>query len=140
MGRAKVPADAIGKWRCRGEVLMDIVTIGVTGPLVAPCSRRNAMNEECHVDAVHKSPSFEEQREQIVTMLAVEGMGCQNCVKRVRNGLLQVYGVVSADVDLAAARARVVYNPRLVQPKHLQHAVADAGAAVRHEYRATIIA
>lgn len=97
------------------------------------------MDKECHVDAVHKSPSIEERQEQAVALLAVEGMGCPNCVLRVRNGLLQVYGVVSADVDLAAARARVVYNPRLVQPKYLQRAVADAGAAVRHEYRATII-
>lgn len=98
------------------------------------------MNKECHVDEMHKSPSMEERREQAVALLAVEGMGCPNCVLRVRNGLLQVYGVVSADVDLAGGQARVVYNPRLVQTKHLPRAVADAGAAARHEYRAYVIA
>jgi len=98
------------------------------------------MNRECHVDAVDKSPSIEERQEQAVALLAVEGMGCPNCVLRVRNGLLQVYGVVSADVDLDTGRARVVYNPLLVQPKCLPRAVADAGAAARHDYRAYLIA
>jgi copper chaperone CopZ len=54
------------------------------------------MDKECHVDAVHKSPSIEERREKAEALLAVEGMGCPNCVLRVRNGLLQVYGVVAA--------------------------------------------
>jgi copper chaperone CopZ len=98
------------------------------------------MNKECHVDAIHKSASIEERREQAVALLAVEGMGCPNCVLRVRNGLLQVYGVVSADVDLEAGQARVAYNPRLVEPNHLPRAVADAGAAARHKYRAYVIA
>jgi copper chaperone CopZ len=54
--------------------------------------------------------------------------------------LLQVYGVVSADVDLESGQARVIYNPGLVQPKVLPRAVADAGAAARHEYRAHLLA
>ena len=111
------------------------------GPTAVATSRaeESCMDKECHVDPIHKSPSIEEQREQAESWLAVEGMGCPNCVLRVRNGLLQVYGVVTAEVDLDTGRARVVYNPRLVQPRHLPRAVADAGAAVRHEYRATII-
>jgi copper chaperone CopZ len=97
------------------------------------------MNKDCHVDEIHKSPSIEERREQAVALLAVEGMGCPNCVHRVRNGLLQVYGVVAADVDLDAGQARVTYNPGLVQPRHLERAVADAGAAARHDYRAYLV-
>lgn len=98
------------------------------------------MDKECHVDIIHKSPSIEERREQAVALLAVEGLGCPNCVLRVRNGLLQLYGVISADIDLEVGQARVVYNPRLVDPKHLPRAVAAAGAAARHEYRAYVIA
>ena len=98
------------------------------------------MDRECHVDAVHKSPSIEERQEQAVALLAVEGMGCPNCVLRVRNGLLQVYGVVSAEVDLESGQARVIYNPGLVQPKYLPRAVADAGAVARHDYRAYLVA
>ena len=97
------------------------------------------MDKECHVDPLHKSPSIEERQEQAVALLDVMGMGCPNCVNRVRNGLLQVYGVVSAEVDLEAHRARVVYNPGLVEPRHLQWAVADAGAAAHHDYRAYLI-
>lgn len=98
------------------------------------------MDKKCHVDVIHKSPSIEERREQAVALLAVEGLGCPNCVLRVRNGLLQLYGVISADIDLEVGQARVVYNPRLVDPKHLPRAVAAAGAAARHEYRAYVIA
>ena len=97
------------------------------------------MDNECHVDAIHKSPSIEERREQAEVQLVVQGMGCPNCVQRVRNGLLQVYGVLSADIDLGTGQARVLINPLLVVPEDLPMAVARAGREARHEYRAAVI-
>ncbi|HKY83540.1 MAG TPA: heavy metal-associated domain-containing protein, partial [Anaerolineales bacterium] len=88
---------------------------------------------------IHKSPSIEERQEKATALLAVDGMGCPNCVNRVRNSLLLVYGVVSASVELDPGRAEVVFNPRLVQPIHLKHAVTAAGGDGRHEYRAYLI-
>src|SRR3990172_54908 len=54
------------------------------------------MDKECHVDVIHKSPSIEERQEKATALLAVDGMGCPNCVNRVRNSLLLGYGVVLA--------------------------------------------
>lgn len=97
------------------------------------------MDEGCRVDALHKSPSVEERREQATALLGVEGMGCPNCVNRVRNSLLQVYGVTSVDIVLEAGQAKVVFNPRLAEPNDLSRAVAAAGGDGRHEYRAHVI-
>jgi copper chaperone CopZ len=97
------------------------------------------MEEGCHVDALHKAPSVEERRERATAILAVAGMGCPNCATRVRNSLLQVYGVVSADIALEAGRAEVVFNPLLAGPDDLRHAVAAAGGDGRHEYLAQVI-
>ena len=43
--------------------------------------------------------------------LAVEGMTCASCVRRVERALLKVPGVESAAVNLATERAKVVYDP-----------------------------
>ena len=97
------------------------------------------MEESCHVDALHKAPSVEERRESAAAILAVQGMGCPNCANRVRNSLLQVYGVVSVDIALEVGMARVAFNPVLAGPTDLTRAVAEAGGDGRHEYRAQVI-
>ena len=97
------------------------------------------MDKECHVDAIHKSPSVEERREHATALLAVQGMGCPNCANRVRNSLLQVYGVVSVDIALEVGKAQVLFNPLLAGPNDLTRAVAAAGGDGRHEYRARVI-
>ncbi|HET7009450.1 MAG TPA: heavy-metal-associated domain-containing protein [Anaerolineales bacterium] len=97
------------------------------------------MDENCHVDVVHKAPSVEERQEQAAVRFRVMGMGCPNCVRRVRNGLLAVYGVISADIDLESGKAEVVFNPRLTGESALRQAVAAAGGDGRHEYRAFLI-
>src|SRR5918997_4182010 len=43
--------------------------------------------------------------------VAVEGMTCASCVRRVERALLKVPGVESAAVNLATERAKVVYGP-----------------------------
>jgi len=97
------------------------------------------MDESCHVDTLHKTPSVEERQERTNILLAVEGMGCPNCAHRVRNSLLQVYGVVSVDIALEPGSAQVVFNPQLAKPDDLRRAVAASGSDGRHEYRAYVI-
>ena len=97
------------------------------------------MDDRCHVQPIDKSPSIEERRERAMAVLAVDGMGCPNCVQRVRNGLLQVYGVLTADVDLDTQRALIVYNPTLVAPSDLEQAVVVTGRQARHDYRAHVL-
>jgi copper chaperone CopZ len=97
------------------------------------------VDENCHVDALHKAPSVEERREHAAAILAVQGMGCPNCANRVRNSLLQVYGVLSVDIALEVGMARVSFNPVLAGVTDLTRAVAAAGGDGRHEYRAQVI-
>ncbi len=97
------------------------------------------MDESCHVDALRKTPSVEERQERTRILLGVEGMGCPNCANRVRNSLLQVYGVVSVEMALEAGRAQVDFNAQCATPEDLRRAVAAAGGDGRHEYRAYVI-
>ena len=94
------------------------------------------MSEGCHVEPMSKSPSQEELRDQTVTLLAVEGMGCDRCAMRVRNSLLGVYGVAEVEVALAFGTAQVAFNPGLANIGDLKRAVERAGRDGRHVYRA----
>ena len=97
------------------------------------------MDENCHVEPLHKTATAEEQQTTTAALLAVEGMGCLNCAARVRNSLLSLTGVVEAQVVLDLALADVIYNPNLTGIPALVNAVAQAGGDGRHEYRARLI-
>lgn len=97
------------------------------------------MDDNCHVDPIHKTASAEERTTLTTTMLVVSGMGCPNCAARVRNSLLSLYGVSEAYVDHGAGIAEVVFNPELTTVPALIGAVARAGGDGRHAYRAALI-
>jgi Cu+-exporting ATPase len=60
--------------------------------------------------------------------LAIEGMSCASCVKRVENALAAVPGVRDASVNLATERARVDWQPATPRTAEaLVAAVAKAG-------------
>ncbi len=61
------------------------------------------------------------------TALAIEGMTCASCVRRVEKALLAQPGVVDASVNLATGRADVHYFPAATDPATLAAAVAAAG-------------
>ena len=94
------------------------------------------MENQCHVDAIEKESSPADVNDAIIARLAVDGMGCINCGTRVRNSLLAVAGVVSADVDWQSGLALVDYVPAKTTIVALVRAVADAGNDGRHHYRA----
>ena len=58
---------------------------------------------------------------------AVEGMTCGSCAARVQRVLSRQAGVERADVNLATARARVVYRPGAVELDDLRAAVDRIG-------------
>ena len=66
-----------------------------------------------------------------MTELKIDGMTCGHCSAAVKRALERVAGVVSADVDLAAGRARV---KGAADPGALVAAVQDEG------YRASPLA
>jgi Cu+-exporting ATPase len=64
-----------------------------------------------------------------VTM-AIEGMTCASCVRRVENALARTDGVTDATVNLATEEATVSFDPTVVSLDTLQKAVTDAGYSV----------
>jgi copper chaperone CopZ len=98
------------------------------------------MDENCYVEPVYKNVTADQINKANNALLAIEGMGCQNCVTRVRNSLLSVNGVCGADVYLNMAMAEVSYDSEKVTAEMLVKAVSLAGNDGRHEYRAELVA
>jgi len=61
------------------------------------------------------------------TDFAVRGMTCAACVAAVEKALRGLYGVVEANVNLAAGKASVVYVPTIVDFSDFKRVVKDAG-------------
>ncbi len=66
-------------------------------------------------------------------------MGCPRCALRVQNGLNRLEGVYQAEVYLQLQAAEVYYDPGKLQLDDLVNAVAYAGDAQKHHYRAQVI-
>ena len=66
------------------------------------------------------------------SVLKIEGMMCEGCVKTVRESLEGLQGIESVDVNLKKGTATVVHNG--VSDETLVRAVVDAGfrASVKH--------
>jgi len=99
------------------------------------------MEDNCYVVPIYKNAvSADHLRQADQATLAIWGMGCQNCVTRVRNSLLSLEGVYGVDVYLNMALAEVTYDREKLVPGELVNAIARAGNDGRHEYRAELIA
>jgi len=95
--------------------------------------------DDCHVEPVEKPVDEETLARADVAALFVNGMGCVNCANRVRNGLLRRGGVYQANVDLSSGVARVQFDASVVGVEDLLSAVAKAGSASQHVYRAQLL-
>jgi copper chaperone CopZ len=100
---------------------------------------KKKMDENCYVEPMYKESTADQIRNGENALLKIWGMGCENCVTRVRNGLLSVDGVYGVDVYLNMATAEVSYDSKKVSTDALLNAVALAGNDGRHEYRAELI-
>lgn len=99
------------------------------------------MDENCYVEPIYKNTASADQiRKADKAMLAVWGMGCENCATRVRNSLLSLEGVYAAGVYLNMSLAEVIYDGKKISADALINAVSRAGNDGRHEYRAQLIA
>ena len=99
------------------------------------------MDEKCYVEPIYKNITSADQIQKAdKATLAVQGMGCENCVTRVRNGLLSLDGVYGVDVYLNMALAEVSYDDKKISAQRLVEAVSRAGCDGHHEYRAQLIA
>jgi Cu+-exporting ATPase len=64
------------------------------------------------------------------TILPIEGMTCASCVRRIEKALNRVEGVRDANVNLAAEKARVVFDSAITDLSQLSSAVEKAGYRV----------
>lgn len=98
------------------------------------------MDEKCYVEPINKTALESVLQNADSALLAVSGMGCQNCATRVRNGLLLLEEVFYAQISLNMGLAEVFYDGRKVSVEALVNAVVGSGNDGRHEYRAEIVA
>lgn len=61
------------------------------------------------------------------TIVKIKGMTCDNCALNVKNSLLDVKGVLEAEVSLAENEARVIYDNVLPDLSEIDNAVVNAG-------------
>ena len=59
--------------------------------------------------------------------IAIQGMTCAACVRRVEKSLQHLEGVEAASVNLATARATVVYDPQQLSPAVILQRIDAAG-------------
>ncbi len=98
------------------------------------------MNDNCHVEPVTKTTPAGLPQKADLALLAIRGMGCNNCAARVRNSLLTLDGVYEVEIYLNLGMAEVSYNSQQVSSRMLTDAVSRAGNDRRHEYLAELIA
>ena len=59
--------------------------------------------------------------------LSISGMACGGCANTVRQALLALEGVASAEVSHAEAGASVMFDPQKLAPEQIAAAVTAAG-------------
>lgn len=99
----------------------------------------SSQHTSCHVEAIESPVSQEELFSADTAIFAVEGMGCPTCATRVRNGLLQIDGVLAAEVVLRTATAKVWYDPSLVMPAAVAAGLPAITADGKHHYAARLL-
>jgi len=79
-----------------------------------------------------QAPALSEASHMRDLSIPVEGMTCATCAGRIETALCALPGV-SAQVNLAAERAQISFDPALTTPAALAAAIEDAGYGVPHE-------
>ena len=67
----------------------------------------------------------------MTTILKVEGMSCEHCVKAVKQAVSAIEGVASVDVDLAGGTVTVDYSPDNATIEAIKNAIEEEGYSVR---------
>lgn len=98
------------------------------------------MSDNCHVEPIRKTALDHVIQNADRILLSVSGMGCPNCVTRVRNSLLSLDGVHDVSVMLNMKMAEVYFDQKMVNPEAIIQAVTAAGNDGRHNYLATVVA
>ena len=89
------------------------------------------LDERAIAAAVEKAGfSSQLRRPEEEVVLAIGGMTCAACVRRLERRLIKVEGVLAAEVNLATEQAHVRYSAEKVRLRDLRAAVEQAGFVV----------
>ncbi len=93
----------------------------------------------CSAQPIEKTICEDDLAETQMARLLLIGLVCPNCAVRARNALLQMAGVVSADVDWERGLALVDYIPTATTVHDLVQAISAAGDDAEHSSHAVLI-
>lgn len=68
----------------------------------------------------------------------IEGMHCTGCSASVEKAASGLEGVNDVNVNLAAGKAYIRYNPQIVQPDTIAKSIENTGYTVVHQKKKTI--
>ncbi len=85
------------------------------------------VNEPCNEESCPMPPPKLPPGSTRSATFGVTGMTCASCAGIVEGAITELPGVKEAAVNLATEKARVVYDPALVDPEKIQGAVREAG-------------
>lgn len=94
------------------------------------------MDDPCEIKPIEKTITEEEKRTVQVSYISISGLNCPNCAIRVRNALLNTYGVIDALIEHSDGLGEITYNPNLVDQNQIIKAVSMAGGDGVHSYSA----
>jgi hypothetical protein len=93
----------------------------------------------CQVVPPIKPVSPEQLAQAATVIILVRGMGGPACALCVRNGLLQIEGVVAATVLLTHGLAKVWYDPKVLQPETLPARLPAVADDASYHYTAHLL-
>ena len=79
------------------------------------------------MDKTNSANLPQEQRVSDTATIGIEGMTCDNCVRRVERALRGLPGVKEVSVDRAGARARVTFDRSAVDVPTMHDALLKSG-------------
>ena len=97
------------------------------GSMAAPMSAPSAGNGAHTPVTIGLDASADNADASTEVDFAIGGMTCASCVRRVERTLVKVPGVERASVNLATERARVAFDPAIVDLEALRGAVTKSG-------------
>jgi copper chaperone CopZ len=96
-------------------------------------------NVGCRVSPLTKVISREQLSLACAAFLAIDGMGCPTCARRVSNGFLQIDGVLAAKVVWESALATVWYDPNVLRPDSLVSSLPAFANDSKHHYTVKLV-
>ncbi len=88
------------------------------------------VDRQAMVQAVRDAGYDVKQEEGHTCTLTVTGMSCQSCAQNITKALKQTDGVLDANVNFAAAQARVKYEPGTVSQTGITQVIQNVGYGV----------